>query len=109
VFTSESESIVAGLAGETYSGGLFTCYLRVSEALRGQGIGRKLMADAEMGAIERGRHSAWVGTFSFQAPGLYPRLGYTMFGDLDYSPGHKRVFLQKRLRGGAGAQSYAHE
>jgi hypothetical protein len=40
----------------------------------GPGIGRKLMGDAEARALERGRHSAWVDTFSFQAPGFYPRL-----------------------------------
>jgi GNAT superfamily N-acetyltransferase len=91
------ESIVAGLAGETYSGWLFIRYLWISDALRGQGIGRKLMGDAEARALERGCHSAWVDTFSFQAPGFYPRLGYEVFGELEYPPGHKRIFLQKRL------------
>ena len=75
VFARDGESIVAGLAGETYSGWLFIRYLWVSDALRGQGIGRKLMGDAEARALERGCHSAWVDTFSFQAPGFYPRLG----------------------------------
>ena len=70
----------------------------MSDALRGKGIGRKLMADAEARALERGCHSAWVDTFSFQAPGFYPKLGYEVFGELDYPP-HKRIFLQKRLRG----------
>ena len=55
------------------------------------------MGDAEARALERGCHSAWVDTFSFQAPGFYPKLGYTVFGELDYPPGHKRIFLQKRL------------
>ena len=90
-------------------GWLFIRYLWVSEALRGKGIGRKLMADAEARALERGCHSAWVDTFSFQAPGFYPKLGYTVFGELDYPPGHKRIFLQKRLGAGARAQVYAHE
>ena len=76
VFARDGESIVAGLAGETYSGWLFIRYLWVSDALRGQGIGRKLMGDAETSALERGCHSAWVDTFSFQAPGFYPKLGY---------------------------------
>ena len=100
VFARDGEGIIAGLAGETYSGWLFIRYLWVSDALRGQGIGRKLMGDAEVRALERGCHSAWVDTFSFQAPGFYLRLGYAVFGELDYPPGHKRVFLQKRLGGG---------
>jgi GNAT superfamily N-acetyltransferase len=101
VFARDGDRIVAGLRAETYSGWLFTRYLWVSEALRGQGIGRKLMSDAEMRALARGCHSAWVDTFSFQAPGFYPKLGYQVFGELDYPPGHKRFFLQKRLTGGA--------
>jgi GNAT superfamily N-acetyltransferase len=102
VFARDGESIVAGLAGETYSGWLFIRYLWVSDALRGQGIGRKLMGDAEARALARGCHSAWVDTFSFQAPGFYPKLGYQVFGELDYPPGHKRIFLQKRLAREAG-------
>jgi GNAT superfamily N-acetyltransferase len=100
VFAREGGRIVAGLAGETYSGWLFTRYLWVSDALRGRGIGRKLMSDAETRALERGCHSAWVDTFSFQAPGFYRKLGYEPFGELAYPPGHKRIFLQKRLAGG---------
>jgi GNAT superfamily N-acetyltransferase len=96
-FAREGKSVVAGLAGETYSGWLFIRYLWVSDALRGRGIGRKLMADAEARALERSCHSAYVDTFSFQAPGFYPKLGYEVFGELDYPPGHKRIFLQKRL------------
>ena len=60
VFAREGESIVGGLAGETFSGWLFIRYLWVSDALRGQGIGRKLMGDAERRALERGCHSAWA-------------------------------------------------
>ena len=97
VFVRDRESIVAGLAGETYAGWLFIKYLWVSDGLRGQGIGRKLMAGGEARALERGCHSAWVDTFSFQAPGFYRKLGYEVFAELDWSPHHKRFFLRKRL------------
>ena len=97
VFVRESETVVAGLAGETYSGWLFIKYLWVSDGLRGRGIGRKLMEAAEARALERGAHSAWVDTFSFQAPGFYPKLGYEVFGELDYPPDFVRFFLRKRL------------
>jgi GNAT superfamily N-acetyltransferase len=101
IFARDGESIAAGLEGETYSGWLFIRYLWVSDGLRGQGIGRELMGAAERRAFERGCHSAWVDTFSFQAPGFYRKLGYEAFGELDYPPGHRRFFLQKRLAGGA--------
>jgi GNAT superfamily N-acetyltransferase len=97
VFARDRDSIVAGLAGETYAGWLFIRYLWVSEALRGHGVGRKLMGDGEERALERGCHSAWVDTFSFQAPGFYRKLGYEVFGEVDWSPDHKRLFLRKRL------------
>jgi ribosomal protein S18 acetylase RimI-like enzyme len=97
VFVRGGESILAGLAGETYCDWLFIRYLWVSDGLRGKGIGRKLMGEAEGRASERGCHSAYVDTFSFQAPGFYRKLGYEIFGELDWSPEHKRIFLQKRL------------
>jgi GNAT superfamily N-acetyltransferase len=97
VFVRDRESIVAGLAGETYCHWLFVRYLWVSDGIRGKGIGRKLMGEAEGRALERGCHSAYVDTFSFQAPGFYRKLGYEIFGELDWSPKHKRIFLQKRL------------
>jgi GNAT superfamily N-acetyltransferase len=97
VFARDGETIVAGLAGETYFGWLFIKYLWVSGALRGRGIGRELVRAAEGRAIERGCHSAWVDTFSFQAPGFYPKLGYAPFGELDYPPDFRRTFFRRRL------------
>ncbi len=107
VFARKRERIVAGLAGETYSGWLFIKYLWVSEALRGRGVGRELMAAAEGRALARGCHSAWVDTFSFQAPGFYQKLGYEPFGELDYPPDFRRIFLRKRLAAWAGAPDAA--
>ncbi len=101
VFVRDRERIVAGLAGETYSGWLFIKYLWVSEGLRRSGIGRQLIEAGEAKALERGAHSAWVDTFSFQAPGFYRKLGYEVFGELDYPPEFKRLFLRKRLASGA--------
>lgn len=97
VFARDGERIVAGLAGETYAGWLFIRYLWVSDELRGNGVGRRLMDAAEARALERGSHSAFVDTFSFQAPVFYRKLGYETFGELDWSPDFKRYFLRKRL------------
>ncbi len=103
VFARDGRRILAGLGGETYSGWLSIRYLWVGEGLRGKGIGRELMAGAERRALERGCHSAWVDTFSFQAPGFYRKLGYEAFGELDYPPEHKRFFLKKRLTRASGS------
>jgi len=97
VFVRDGQEVVAGLVGETYCGWLFVRYLWVSDGLRGRGAGRALIAQAEACARGRGCHSAWVDTFSFQAPGFYQKLGYEEFGRLDYPPDHQRHFLRKRL------------
>ena len=97
LFLREEARIAAGLAGETYCGWLFVKYLWVSDGLRGRGIGRGLMARAEARALERGCHSAWLDTFSFQGPGFYEKLGYREFGRLDYPPDRHRHFMRKRL------------
>ena len=92
IFLRKEGQIAAGLAGETYCGWLFVRYLWVSDELRGRGVGRELMARAEARARELGCHSAWLDTFSFQAPGFYEKLGYEEFGRLDYPPGHHKHF-----------------
>ena len=65
--------------------------------LRRGGIGRWLMQEAERRGRDLGCHSAWLDTFSFQAPGFYAKLGYREFARLDYPPDHQRIFLKKRL------------
>ena len=100
VFVRDADgNVAAGLAGNTYGGWLFVEDLWVRADLRGRGIGRELLARAEQRARERGCHSAWLDTWSFQAPWFYPKFGYTVFGVLDCPPDNKRFFLQKRLTG----------
>ena len=87
----------AGLDGFTYAGWLFIRYLWVHAQLRRSGVGSRLMVEAERQARALGCHSAWVDTFTFQAPEFYAKLGYREFGRLDYPPDHQRIFLQKQL------------
>jgi GNAT superfamily N-acetyltransferase len=94
-----SDTVIGGLWGETMFCHLHVDVLFVPESLRGVGVGRQLMRQAESEAIRRGCVGAWLDTYSFQARGFYERLGYTVFGTItDYPPGHSRFFLQKVLR-----------
>jgi GNAT superfamily N-acetyltransferase len=96
--------ILGGLWGETMFSHLHVDVLFVPEALRGMGVGRRMMSQAEDEAVRRGCCGAWLDTFSFQARGFYERLGYTVFGTIeDCPPGHSRLFLKKAL----GMQSRA--
>jgi GNAT superfamily N-acetyltransferase len=71
IFIRDAETIVAGLAGETYCEWLVIKYLWVRDDLRRRGVGRELMAYAEARAVERACHSAWLHMFSFQARAFY--------------------------------------
>jgi GNAT superfamily N-acetyltransferase len=94
----QSDEIVGGLYGSTIFSCLRVDLLFVPESMRRSGIGRKLMAEAEAEALQRGCLTATLETFSFQAPGFYERLGYSVVGIVDdCPPGHSRIFLTKRL------------
>ena len=68
VFVREPDGdIAAGLAGSTYGDWLFIHDLWVRADLRRRGICQELLRLAEGRARERGCHSAWLDTFSFQA------------------------------------------
>ena len=74
--------------------------LSVPEQGRGQGVGSELMTMAESMAKEKNCLGIWLDTFSFQAPEFYKKLGFSQFGEIvDYPPGHRRHYFQKRLRG----------
>ena len=92
----DTDELLGGLYGGTAYSYLHIELLYLPEDLRGAGLGRRLMAQAEEEAIQRSCSGVWLDTFSFQARGFYERLGYTVFGTFeDYPPGHSRFFLRK--------------
>ena len=89
---------LAGLTGETFGNWLCIQYLFVSERLRGQGIGSRLLAAAESEALQRGCRYAFVDTFSFQAPTFYENHGYCEVFTLENYPyTGKRHYYTKEL------------
>lgn len=100
----ESDETLGGLWGWTSFSFLHIDLLYLPESLRGTGLGRGLIEQAEAEAIRRGCNGAWLDTFSFQARGFYERLGYTVFGSIeDYPPGHSRFFLKKTFAAGGSS------
>jgi GNAT superfamily N-acetyltransferase len=89
-------TLAGGLYGATIWGWLMIDGLWVAEALRGQGLGRRLLLAAEAAARARGCRGAWLGTFDFQARTFYERLGYKVFGEISGFPaGHTHYQLRK--------------
>jgi GNAT superfamily N-acetyltransferase len=92
--------LVGGLIGETLWNALLISVLWVHAQHRQSGYGTALMARAEQLARERKCEVAFLNTMTFQAPGFYSKLGYTVFGQLPDAPrGHSRVWFCKRLSG----------
>jgi GNAT superfamily N-acetyltransferase len=93
-----SNEVIGGLYGEIFYRWLFIELLAIPEQARGQGTGSRLMDMAEALAREKGCVGIWLDTFDFQAPAFYRKHGFSEFGHIEeFPPGHKRLFLQKRL------------
>ncbi|SHJ83194.1 Acetyltransferase (GNAT) family protein [Roseomonas rosea] len=100
VLRDESGAPVGGLIGRSYSGWLYVELFHLPEAQRRAGLGREMLSMAEREAAARGCIGVRLETYSFQAPGFYARMGYTVVGRLDdCPPGHTRFSLAKRLDG----------
>jgi GNAT superfamily N-acetyltransferase len=95
---NDQGEILGGLYGRFFYQWLFIELLSVPAQARGEGMGSKLMGMAEDLAREKECLGIWLDTFDFQAPEFYKKLGYSELGQIvDYPPGHKRFFFQKRL------------
>ena len=96
--TSAEGTVVGGLCGHTAYRWLFVQVLFVPEPLRGAGLGRSLLQQAEDIARQRQCIGVWLDTAGFQTLGFYRHLGYSLFGELqDHPPGISQYWLQKRL------------
>jgi GNAT superfamily N-acetyltransferase len=93
-----SDEILGGLWARSFFDWTFVELLVVPETMRGQGLGTKLLAQAEAVAREHKCVGIYLDTFSFQARGFYEKHGYGLFGTLEnYPDDEKRFFLSKRF------------
>ena len=94
----QHDRIRGGVTGGIWGGWFHVVALWVDEELRGHGLGRDLMLAAEQEARAIGARRAFLETHTFQAPGLYAKLGYTTIATLeDYPPGHAQLIMCKSL------------
>lgn len=93
-----SKQVVGGLLGRTSLGIFFIDLVFLPPAIRGDGVGSRMMAAAEEEAIRRGCSAAVLYTIVFQAPGFYERQGYRELGRIECRPpGATRVCMTKVL------------
>jgi len=98
VVRDEAGEIVGGILGHSSLGLFFLDLFYLPRALRGGGLGARIMAQAENEARRRGCTAAFVCTVTFQAPGFYEKYGYRRFGEIACPPdGATRIFLTKTL------------
>ena len=99
-FVKDDAGAIRGGVHGSYSnyGWLWIGLLWVSEDLRGNGYGSRLMAEIEDEAQRNGCTHAYLNSFSFQAVDFYKKLGYRVYGQLeDFPPGHQVCALTKPL------------
>ncbi len=97
LYTPEHE-VAGGLVGKLHWGWLCVDLLFVKEEFRGCGYGHRLLEMAENEARQHGAKSAYLDTFTYQAPDFYLRHGYRVFGELKGFPaGHDRLYFMKEL------------
>ena len=95
---NEEGMVTAGLVGNTFGLWLMVKYLWISEELREQGIGSRILLKGEETAKERGCRYVFLDTFSFQAPNFYKKYGYTEVLTLEnYPVDGKRHYFTKTL------------
>jgi GNAT superfamily N-acetyltransferase len=87
----------AVLHAVTFFDWLSLSFLWVEAPYRRQGVGSRLLAQAEDVARSRGAANAYLDTFTFQAPAFYYKHGYREFGRLEMPRGHWRLWFVKRL------------
>ena len=94
-----SGRLVGGAVGRTWGRCCELQQLWVDGALRGQGMGSRLLQDFEAHARQRGCSVFYLTTLSFQAPDFYRRHGYGELARVDgYPDGIIKYLMHKVVR-----------
>jgi len=98
-FIKSSEGkVLGGIQGVTYYGALYIDMLWISEELRHQGMGTKLMLEAEALGIQRQCSFSIVNTMDWEALSFYQGLGYEIeLTRCGYEKHSKMYCLRKEL------------
>jgi ribosomal protein S18 acetylase RimI-like enzyme len=94
----EPRELVGGVTGNLWGEVLEVDFLWVHPDLRGKGLGEQILTRLEEDARRRGARTAFLNTYSFQAPEFYRKQGYEVTELIEgYPEGIQKLFLKKRL------------
>jgi len=95
---NDSGEVIAGAAARTFGDWLLLNTLWVSEQLRGQNIGSKILEKIELAGKERGCDKCLLDTLNFQAMPFYKKHGYTVeWTQQGYPQTGCKYFMTKKL------------
>jgi GNAT superfamily N-acetyltransferase len=90
--------LVGGARGYVFLNWLHIEVLFVDQPLRGQGLGARLLAEAEALGKQFGAKQAMLNTFEWQAREFYVKHGYNEHTRIDnYVPGYYLAYMRKVL------------
>ena len=88
--------VVGGVVGRLAGDSVYMEVVYNDAAVRGTGLGTRMMRLVETRAKELGARESWLYTMSFQAKPFYEKLGYAQFAELKWLDG-ARHFMRKDL------------
>jgi len=97
--TDENGELLGGIACTIVGQWLEIDFLWVSDGKRGNGLGSKLLREAERLGMEKNCTMSFLTTMSFQAPHFYQRHGYmTVYVQNGYPIINEKYFMEKQLK-----------
>ena len=97
---AETGAFLGGGLGAHSFGVAYLDLLFVDPSQRKTGLGAEILAEFEAEAIRRGCISGILYTYTFQAPGFYPRYGWQRMGAVPCLPeGSERIYFAKSFTG----------
>ena len=97
VAKDDQGKIIGGVAGRCIYKNFLIEMVWIDDVVRGSGLGRRLMLQAEEQAKQRGCLVAQLDTLSFQAPQFYQKLGFEVVGTVpEFAGSPARYFMLKR-------------
>jgi len=95
---NNKNDIIGGIYGRSMWGTLEIKTFVVRPESRHEGIGKKLIEEAEKEAKKRNCRYISLDTFSFQAPKFYEKCGFIKIGtETDFPKGFEKYYYRKKI------------